>query len=54
MLVSGKKALADAGLAWQGDDIKVCVVMRCSIARGTGCVFGLGGGSRCSGVVPVC
>jgi 3-oxoacyl-(acyl-carrier-protein) synthase len=23
VLVSGKKALGDAGLAWQGDDIKV-------------------------------
>lgn len=25
VLVSGKKALADAGLDWQGDVIKVCV-----------------------------
>jgi 3-oxoacyl-(acyl-carrier-protein) synthase len=30
VLVSGKKALADAGLDWQGQDIKVCVLIVCT------------------------
>lgn len=37
VLVSGKKALADAGLEWMGDDIKVCLCER-GWGRGQGVV----------------
>lgn len=35
VLVSGKKALADAGLDWQGDDIKQLDKARCGILIGS-------------------